>query len=400
MAGVHARRAPSHADCWAVCAGALNATAGMPDRRTPEAALGTVCHHITNLCLDHGLEPWDFLGQIHGADGFYFMITEERCYWMERALSVVRDLPGQRWTELRVSLEKWLPGDFGTLDVGLVIPELITIIDFKFGMVRVNAEWNKQLLLYALGFWWDVARHITKATRFRIISAQPRIAGGISEFYIDLDDLLKFGEEMRAAGERTLDPNAPKTASDRGCYKCDLNPERGGPGCNAITELMLRVIQQRPEDVEDFNTLGAPPTLPAPADLDRETVAFIVAHDKMFERWLKAVREQELARGVDGDPPPGMKVIDGDQGDRKWADEQAAESALIEVLYARAFNKKLKSPAQAEKELKPTRTKPGNPEAWERLQALIVRDESKPLLVPVADGRPERKPVDSKFEET
>lgn len=390
MSGVHARRAPSDADRWAVCAGALRETEGLPDVPNVFSAEGTVLHELSHLCLDLGMEPWDFIGQIWSADGFSFEITEERAKWVHWALEVVRDLPGMRFLETRVDLGDWLPGDFGTLDVAFATDELISVIDFKFGMVRVKPT-TRQIKLYALGIW-RMIRHLTKARRFRLLIIQPRVSGGGGEVFLDLDELLAFGEEIRAAGERTLDPNAPLTAGS-GCYGCQKNQERGGPGCDTLTMFMLSVLQQTADDVADCDALGVPPTLPSAGQMAAEAKSFMLRHEKMFTRWMKAVREQELAAAEYGAPPlPGMKLVDGDQGDRVWENELEAEAQLIDIFYARAFNKKLKSPAQVEKELRPTRTKPGNPAAWDSLQALITRGESKPLLVDADDARPERKP--------
>jgi hypothetical protein len=64
------------------------------------------------------------------------------------------DFIGEHFIEKKVAFDPWIPGGFGTCDFICVNPYNYTLVvrDLKYGMgVKVDAEENKQLLLYAIG---------------------------------------------------------------------------------------------------------------------------------------------------------------------------------------------------------------------------------------------------------
>lgn len=398
----HARRSPSDAERWMTCEGALNACEGIEEERSSEyAAEGTVAHEVRALSLDLGFEPHDFVGRTMGADGFSFLVTNEMADYLQPGIDRVRDLPGKMFVEHRVDLGRWLPGDFGTLDCGVVGEDTIWIDDLKFGFDPVNPVKNKQLRIYGLGFWDNIARHVSNAKRFVFSIDQPRATRGGGTWECTLDELLEFGEEVSAAGERTLDPDAPLKASKKGCHWCKRNPRAplNGPGCPTLETFNLDVVGQKFEQMDEDYGMGAPPMLKRQSLLTPERRSFIYEHRSMFTTWLEAVCKDHLQDGIAGRETPGLKVIDGPRGDRKWIDEAKAEALLTAALADGAFTKKLKSPAAAEKDLKPGRKKEGDPDTWLALSALITQDEGKPALVPLDDPRPARKSVDQKFDD-
>ena len=104
-------------------------------------------------------------------EGFYFEVLPEWVGYLQPTIDWAREISSQRDCEMvveyRVDLSAWLPGDSGTLDLGIITPTMVYINDEKFGQgVLVEAERNKQQMLYALGFWETYARHKTKATTF------------------------------------------------------------------------------------------------------------------------------------------------------------------------------------------------------------------------------------------
>lgn len=379
----------------------------MPRRSSEFSAEGTVLHEVAANCLEFGLDPHDFVGLVLSADGFSFEITEERAGWIVKDLDWLRDQPGQVYVEHRVNLERWLPGDFGTLDVGIYDDEWITIFDWKFGAGQpVNVVRNGQLRIYGLGFWDNIARHHTAAAKFRFVIAQPRVAGGGGEWTCTLDELLDFGDEVRAAGLRVDDPNAPFVASEKGCFWCDLNPKNGGPGCAALEDFLLDQIGQKLGDLDDAEELGVPLAMRNRSQITPTRRYTIVKHAPMIRQWLAALHEDSQAAARAGFPDPGSKLVAGDRGDRYWeqgADDDllgtTAAAVLIDHTGENAFTKKLKSPAQAEKDLKPRRKFAGDPEAWARLGALIRQDEGKPILVDESDPKPALRTVDDQFDD-
>ena len=394
----HARLSPSGADRWMVCPASVRASEHIPDDRSSEyAAEGTCAHEVRAQCLTEAVDPYDFVGDTLKADGFEFVWSEEDAAYLTHGIDKLREMPGRMVVEYKVDLGRWLPGQFGTLDCGMIAPDVIRINDLKYGQgVQVSPVRNRQMMIYALGFWDNVARHETEATRIVLSIDQPR-AGGWSEWELTLDELLAFGEEVRAAGLRVDAPDAPFCASEKGCRWCkvkDLPAENGSlSGCATHDAWMLDIIEQKLDDVDDGVTFGEEPRLPPGNALSAERRSYIVQHAKTFEKWLSKLHADTLTDALNGNPTPGLKAVLGQKGDRKWdgpTDDllgSPAEAILVDAMADDAFNKKLKSPAQAEKVLKPRRGTPGNPDVWSRLSALIIQDDGKPVLVPESDER-------------
>jgi hypothetical protein len=109
----------------------------------------------------------------------------------------------------------------------------------------------------------------------------------------------------------------------------------------------------------------------------------------LIQQWCSAVEAELAARvaggaqveGPDGKP---YKFVEGRQGDRKWADEKAAEAALTGILGPKAYSEpKLLSVAVAEKAI----GKKG--ETWKDVfTPLIKRPPGKPKLALGSDPRP------------
>ena len=120
--------------------------------------------------------------------------------------------------------------------------------------------------------------------------------------------------------------------------------------------------------------------LKSPVGLNDQELGFILHHKKMIENWLSAVEKHVIGRVSDGETFSGWKLVSG-RSIRKWADEDAAAKKLKRLIGAtKAYQKKLLSPAQAEKAL--------GKEAKNKIQKFIVKPEGKPVLVPADDKRP------------
>lgn len=396
----HARLSPSSADRFFVCPASVRATEGLPRRSNVFSAEGTVAHDVRADCLDLGLVAHDFIGQKRSADGFEFEVTEEMADYLQPGIDHIWNQPGSLYVEHRVDLSRWMPGQFGTLDAGIAGREIIRINDLKYGAGEaVDVAFNKQLRIYGLGFWDNIARHVTNADRFIFEIDQPR-NGGLTQWECSLKDLLGFGEELRDAARRVDSPDAGFQATKKGCQWCAANPRIGGPGCPTLELFNLDLVSQKFDEMDDDAAVGAPPSFMPPSLVTPERRAYILEHSHMVKQWLDALLAQELADGLAGLPTPNRKVVDGDRGDRKWLDEAAAEALLSPVLGDERFTKKLKSPAQAEKVLKPGRKRAGGPKTWEALQRLIHQPPGKPVMASLTDPRPAKQSIHDQFDES
>lgn len=95
----------------------------------------------------------------------------------------------------------------------------ITVIDYKFGMGKVDAKNNYQLLIYAM----MVRLTVPMAMRFKFIIVQPRYykRGGISdEWYIGLEEFNYHCKIVTQAVANALLPN-PVFKTGNHCKNCD-----------------------------------------------------------------------------------------------------------------------------------------------------------------------------------
>jgi hypothetical protein len=366
---------------------------------TVYSAEGTVAHYVREMCLEFDMEPDDFVGMSMKADGFSFEITEEMADNLRPGIERIRERPGKLFIEYQVNLDRWMPGQYGKLDVGIVSPSLIEVNDLKYGAgMPVSAERNEQLMAYALGFWENVARHISEATEFLLVVDQPRARGRPDQEEEDFDDeedleadeadqtpgwggewrvslpeLLTFGDKMKDAYDAAISPDAWLRAGPH----CQFCPRKGS--CDEQARYALSLLQIELHDLDpdvitlrDHGEFTAQQKVNLALNIDRVTA------------WMKAVYASILGEARAGGHAPGAKVVEGSQGPRKWRDEKAALAFMQDYLPkpedAFAPAKPL-SPAKFEK------IKGIPKEAKAAVNDHVVRSPGKPALVRAGDSR-------------
>lgn len=97
-----------------------------------------------------------------------------------------------------------MPEGFGTGDLIIVADDVLDVVDLKYGRgVEVKAEWNPQMMLYALGALalFDSLYDIQKV---RMTICQPRL-DSISSFELMVDELLLWAEkELKPKAELAI----------------------------------------------------------------------------------------------------------------------------------------------------------------------------------------------------
>lgn len=358
------------------CAASIGFTENYPpDPGSEYAAEGSVAHIVREECLSLGLDAWDFIGHRYYADGYIFECTEDMAEFLQPGIDRVRQFEGKRIVEYRLPLDRWMQGDFGTLDVGIAGREWIVISDLKFGVgIPVSPVRNKQLMIYALGFWWYVARHITKATKFLIIIDQPRNGAGGGEWEVSLRDLLEFGKTVKVRAEMTEDPNAEFTPSDDGCFWCQA--ARDG-SCIAHEKWQLA----KAGDLT-FQDLDGDWELPDLDDMTPERRMEILDGWPSFLKWGERLKKRAISDFLNErhDQVPGKKVVYGKPGNRVFKEKPAIIAGLEKVGIDRQqmYTRKFFTPAAAERII----GKGNVPES------LYERSAAKPILVSVEDKRP------------
>ena len=377
----HHRLSPSDAVGWMTCPGKPRMEERFPEETSESSSEGTAAHSLRERCLTTGADAAEFIGEKILADGREFEVTEEWASYLQPGIDRIRE-SGAEWVfEYRTPMDPWIEGGFGTLDAGGISAELITIDDLKFGKgIVVEAERNRQLMIYALGFWMNYARHQTDAKRFLLRIDQPRVAGGGSEWYTTLDELLVFAEEVAAAAIATLDPDAPLRPSPDGCRFCRA---ARNAACHALDVFILELLGLNINDLDADRRRT--PKLTDHASLAPDRRSYVLEHKQLISNWVSSLHAAALDDALKGLPTPGFKAV-ATEGDRTWANEAEAEEFWKAKMPAKTiYTQRLKSPAQMEK-CAGTRN-------WRAAQELIHRPAGKPALVPESDKRPALIPV-------
>ncbi len=122
--------------------------------------------------------------------------------------------------------------------------------------------------------------------------------------------------------------------------------------------------------------------------LDDETLVALYAKAKGIIQWIGDVEEYLEEQALRGNPLPGTKLVMGREGNRAWADEDAADAWLKNqrLKEDQRYDFKLKSPTKIEELLADklkTVTKTANAFA-----KLVTRSAAKPALALESDKRP------------
>src|SRR5690606_3882019 len=142
---------------------------------------------------------------------------------------------------------------------------------------------NEQLMIYALAFWDNIARHISDAEDFLLVIWQPFAPGGGGEWTVTLDELLAFGRKLKVAAAETYDPDAPRTPGPKQCKHCEGAKRLT---CKEYDEYNMAILFDDFDEIDRNMAVGLPPRLPHPKGMSAERRGYILTHRSMFERYL------------------------------------------------------------------------------------------------------------------
>lgn len=266
--------------------------------------------------------------------------------------------------EQKLDLTEYVPESFGTADCTIINDNIMEIIDLKYGKgIPVYAEWNKQLMLYALGALrkYDVMYDITEV---RMTIVQPRI-DNISSWQISVEELRKWAEEeLKPKAQLAFNGEGELNAGDW-CRFCAVRNQ-----CRKLYEQQLEIAQH------EFK---------APELLTDDEIASIVKRTPKLIEWANSIAEYAQAKALNENKQwPGLKLVEGISR-RKWLDEDKAANAIFarcpELSEDEIFNSKLKPITAIEKLI-------GKARFAEALADVVIKPQGKPTLVPLDDKRP------------
>lgn len=386
----HAYFSPSASPRWIPCPASLYLSEKQKEQsQSVYAHEGTVCHDVAAKCLTGNKDASDFAGQVieevtmtsELIDGIQLYIDEIRGLASEYSA-----LGGKIEHEVKITENCW-----GTTDSLLWNPEIVIVADLKMGKgVIVAAEDNPQIMLYAIGsLMWLQQEHNLSPQKVILIIIQPRTVNPIRKHEISREELIKWYKENVVP---VLQKHKPGVNSEEDCNPGEIQC-RWCPVSATCAGQAHRLINDAQTAFAPFTKVEEPKVEKIEGELD---IAELCEYKKVFrhlQNWIKTIETFLQDKALAGETIPGYKLVEG-RSNRQWKADEKQVVAFLKNLIAEPYNKKLISPAQAEKAL-------GKKVAKENeLENLITKPEGKPTLVLQSDTRPEMQlNVETEFED-
>lgn len=372
MPDTHARLSASGAKKWCSCPGSIQMEEQFPDTASEFAEEGTKAHAAGELKIlyktgkitaaNYGTAISE-LGTIPGDMTEY---TDGYCdFVIEKYNEALRTTPdAQLLVEKKVDLSEWVPEGFGTCDAVIITDSVLEIIDLKYGMgVKVSAENNPQLRLYALGalsafdFLYDIST-------VRTTIYQPRI-DNISSEELTVSELREWGQWIAERAVLAADDSVTEcVAGDH----CDSGFCKARAVCRAYADKKLELARY------EFRR---------PSMLTPDEIADIIQQSDKLAKWAKLVSDYALDEAVNhGAVFPGYKLVEGRSNRKYCKTEKEIETILTENGFKAEdiYTRSLKGIGDMEKLL-------GKTQFAKLLKDCVVKPQGKPTLVPVDDKR-------------
>lgn len=377
MPEVHAMLSASGSHRWLVCTPSAKLEAKVPDKTSVYAEKGTAAHAVAELRLRNYLrtgritkKPIKTIGITRGANEHIdYPVDDEMWEATSRYLDVcIKKINAARkaskdaqiLVEQRLDFSEWVPEGVGTGDLVIISDGGLEICDLKYGKgVPVDAVGNTQMRLYALGAYSE-AYLLYDVSRIRMTIIQPRLDSVSSDELTD-SELLAWGKTVKPIARMAYNGEGDKVAGAH-CKFC-----RCRETCRALADYMLASVKT------DF----------AASDLRSDEIADIVLKAKEIKKWLTDIEEYALAKALEGQGWPGLKVVEG-RSSRKLSDPALASGLLLQAGYA---EKDIYKPQELNT-LTTLEKLVGKKKLSELLKDVIVKPTGKPALVAESDKRP------------
>lgn len=230
------------------------------------------------------------------------------------------------YLERRVDITDFAPDSFGSVDVTLVSDKTIHIIDLKYGAgVRVSADMNEQMLMYALGTLKSLESD--RIEKIRMTIAQVRL-DHYDTFEMSKEDLLAWADKVLKPAAKMAIQGIGKQVIGSWCGFCPVKAQ-----CRAQRDAILADFDEKPE----------------PLLLSDEEIVDLIGKIDTYKNWIESVNKYVYDRAIQGHKWEGYKLIAG-RTSRVIKDEAKIRQALLnEFLEDEVLNIKLKGIGDLEK---------------------------------------------------
>lgn len=395
MSGQHAAFSPSSAHRVVTCPASFLLSKDAPRVPNWHAVEGSIGHAIhEHMLLNNtpakyfvGKRPQEFMevAQLDPEEWALvpadWVADETFVAHVERSVDWCLSYDGERHIEQRVDISRYtpIPGQFGSCDFACVMRNgKLVIIDLKMGTgVKVYAERNHQLALYALGFM-EKFDWLYAFNDVDVCVSQPRL-DHFDRWETTADELRAFGEEMKGRFTIALQPDAPFGPDEKACKFCPVKAT-----CPALAQRAQELA------LGMFDVLGDEMAAPALRDdwpisapdaraLTAEQISAVLKNRELIEGFLEAVQAQATHMLLHGQPVPDYKLVEG-RSARVIKDRDGYAAYLKQHGVEPYKPAEVITLGDAEKALKTKEKKAG-------LAAFTDKPKGKPTLAPASDKR-------------
>jgi hypothetical protein len=369
---------PSSAERWTTCTASPKFIFDNWDRipkddSTKYNTEGTTAHEVAAAFLEDR-EP-DFKNTYKCP----VPITKEMRRHGFAYMEYVRDLvkPGGK-VMVEQKLPLWyMPERNAMIDVGVINPDSIHVVDYKYGAgVVVSPENNLQGAIYLQSLLFKLKISAPPPLTIHIYQPRGRASedGGSHIWKVDIDVYLKLIGQVTLAASAILNggPDLVFAPSPKACQWC---PAKGF--CVARKEAFTK-------DVKTLEVIPAGEKhLPPVKAVSVAQLAAILKHKPAIIKWLEDAEEYALQHLSAGGTIPGYKLVTSRGGNRYWTNPAKAAKMLLENTHLRreeVIEEKVIGPGAAETLL-------GKNKFNVALTELIARNPGKPTIAPEDDPR-------------
>ncbi len=365
----HAKLSASSSHRWMMCPPSVKLSEQFQDKPSVYAEEGTYLHELCELKLhrylgDMTAEALEEQYAAHRDSEFYSdeaeSVTDEYVAFCIETIEAVRSSCPDPLilVEHRLDYSEYVPDGFGTGDLVIVADGVIEVIDFKSGRgVRVDANRNSQLMLYALGALLEFDP-LYGIHHVRMTIVQPRLSN-LSTFEMQADDLLSWAEtEVRPKALLAYEGKGEFCAGEW-CRFCSARYT-----CRKRSEYHMRLAEH------DFKQ---------PDLLSDEEIADILPVAESLNCWVQDLLSFVTQEAVDGKAWPGYKLVAG-RTVRKYTSEAEVIKAATDAGYTDIYKTTLLGVGDLEKRL-------GRKKFNEVLGKYVIKPQGMPILVPDTDPR-------------
>jgi hypothetical protein len=300
---------PSKAHRWSVCPGSVQAEAMAPTGEDSAIANeGTAAHLLLDTCLRKETDAEVFLDEemVLPKNAGTWRPDEDMVQHVQEGVDLVRLRvgKGKLWTENYVPLMIQGVQCGGTLDCGWYgqypkdplepkkgMEWQLHVLDLKYGYAAVaDPKNNKQIRIYALGKYKELARQSKKVDKIHLWIYQPRLGyvdGPFIHNEITVKDLALFEKDLKRWVDKAKDPKAKRVAGSH-CLYCG---DHGG--CRTAEQAMYKKLRNSFTEEET------------------ERVGAIMYDIPLMRQWIASVQNLAYSMAQHGAPPDGWVLGTG-----------------------------------------------------------------------------------------